>query len=76
MGRMVLLVAVALAVAGVALATPQVIVDTDFGLPGRPFSDVNAERGNRLTGSLPEGWAENSGWKSGSPPERVAPPPE
>jgi hypothetical protein len=64
MGRAMLLMAVMLAVVGVAFATPQVIVDTDFGLPGRPFSDVNAERGNRITGSLPAGWAENSGWKS------------
>ena len=53
-----------LALAGLALAAPQVILETDFGLPGESFADINAELGNRITGSLPEGWSDNSGWKS------------
>lgn len=64
MGRGILLAAVALMAATAALAAPQVLIDTDFGTPGKPFSDVNADRGNGITGSLPEGWSENSGWKS------------
>jgi hypothetical protein len=48
---------------GAVLAAPQVVIDTDFGVPGKAFSDTNAEKGNRITGSLPEGWGENSGWK-------------
>jgi hypothetical protein len=62
-GRAILVVAAVLLGAGVALAAPQVLIDTDFGAPGVPFSEVNAAQGNRITGSLPEGWAENSGWK-------------
>jgi hypothetical protein len=64
MGRGILLAAVVLMAVTAALAAPQVLIDTDFGTPGQPFSDVSAEKGNSIIGSLPEGWAENSGWKS------------
>lgn len=50
--------------AGLAVAEPQVIIDTDFGVPGKTFEDINAAKGNRITGSLPEGWSDNSTWKS------------
>jgi len=50
--------------AGVASAAPQALIDTDFGVPGKAFEDTNAEQGNRITGSLPEGWSDNTGWKS------------
>jgi hypothetical protein len=53
-----------LVLGGVALAAPQVLLDTDFGKPGKAFADVNAANGNRITGTLPEGWSDNSGWKS------------
>jgi len=56
--------AAVLLLAGAALGTPQVLVDTDFGAPGKGFSDVDTAKGNRITGALPEGWSENSGWKS------------
>jgi hypothetical protein len=51
-------------VTSLALATPQVLIDTDFGQPGKPFSEIHADKGVHLTGSLPEGWAENTGWKA------------
>jgi hypothetical protein len=53
-----------LLIATAASAATQVLIDTDFGVPGKAFSDVSAERGNSITGALPEGWGENSGWKS------------
>ncbi len=46
-----------------ALAAPRVLVDADFGAGGSKVSDVDAAKGNRITGSLPEGWGDNSGWK-------------
>lgn len=46
-----------------AVAEPQVIIDTDFGAPGKAISDINAAKGNSITGSAPEGWSDNTGWK-------------
>ena len=46
-----------------AQATPQVLIDTDFSLPGKAFADINAANSNRITGALPEGWWDNTGWK-------------
>lgn len=63
MSMTIQLAAATLLAAVPAFAAPQVLIDTDFGAPGKPFSDVNADRGNSITGSLPEGWGENSGWK-------------
>jgi len=53
-----------LALTGLALAAPETIIDTDFGAPGRAFEIIDAAKGNRIVGSLPEGWSDNSGWKS------------
>ena len=53
-----------LLLAGMASAAPEVLIDTDFGVPGKAFSDISAEKGNSITGFLPEGWSENSGWKN------------
>ena len=50
--------------AGFAHAEPQVILDTDFGVPGKAFAEINAAKGIRITGSLPEGWGDNSNWKN------------
>jgi len=60
----VILVLVAAMVTTVLMAAPEVLIDTDFGVPGKAFSDVNAGNGNSITGFLPQGWSENSGWKS------------
>ena len=35
--------AVLVILAGFAAAAPQAIIDTDFGVPGKTFSDTNAE---------------------------------
>jgi len=48
---------------GVAGAEPQAIIDTDFGVPGKPFETITAARGVRITGRLPDGWSDNSEWK-------------
>ena len=48
----------------VAGAEPQAIIDTDFGAPGKPFEAIAAARGVRITGRLPDGWSDNSEWKS------------
>ena len=65
MCRGMLIAAVVLLGSTGACAASQVLVDTDFGGPGIAFSDVSAERGNNIAGTLPEGWSDNSGWKSG-----------
>ncbi|MEN6546760.1 MAG: hypothetical protein ABFE07_12050 [Armatimonadia bacterium] len=44
-------------------AEPEVLVDTDFGSPGKVFEDLKPEAGNRITGALPEGWSDNTGWR-------------
>ncbi|MEI6500372.1 MAG: hypothetical protein WCP21_05015, partial [Armatimonadota bacterium] len=59
-----ILLLLGLLLAGMASAAPEVLIDTDFGVPGKAFSDVNAEKGNSVTGLLPEGWSDNSGWKN------------
>src|ERR1039457_1688022 len=46
-----------------ARAEPHCLIDTDFGAPGKAFESVNATKGNRITGHLPEGWHDNTGWK-------------
>ena len=46
-----------------ARAEPHCLIDTDFGVPGKAFESVNAPKGNRITGRLPEGWHDNTGWK-------------
>jgi len=56
--------ALLLMLTGFAYARPQVIIDTDFGVPGKSFAEINAAKGNRITGSLPEGWHDNTDWKS------------
>ncbi len=53
-----------LLLSGAVSAAPQILIDTDFALPGKTFSDVNAEKGNNITGALPDGWSDNTGWKS------------
>ncbi len=53
--------ALVLAVA-TAAAAPQTLIDTDFGNCTVPVNDVSPDGAKRLTGSLPEGWTENSGW--------------
>ena len=63
MTRALLSIAVAALAADVS-AAPEVLLDTAFGVAGKSFEETNAERGNRIVGSLPEGWSENSGWKS------------
>lgn len=59
-----LLVASVVALAARCPASPVVLIDTDFGAGGSKVSDVDAAKGNRIVGSLPEGWSDNSGWKS------------
>jgi len=59
-----MLAAAALLFSGAAVAAPQVLIDTDFGSPGEAFSDIDTAKGNRITGALPEGWSDNTGWKS------------
>lgn len=49
---------------GAVSAEPRVLIDTDFGAPGKAFSEVDAAKGNNITGFLPEGWSENTGWKT------------
>lgn len=44
-------------------AEPQVIIETGFGVPGKPFEVVSAANRNRITGSLPPGWSDNTSWK-------------
>ena len=53
-----------LILAGSADAEPQVIIDTDFGVPGKAFKEITATKGIRITGSLAEGWGDNSNWKN------------
>lgn len=48
--------------AGTALAAPRTIIDTDFGSATVQVNDVSGDGARRITGSLPEGWVENSGW--------------
>ena len=50
--------------AGVAGAEPQVIIDTNFGTLGKPFESIIATKGIRITGSLAEGWSDNTNWKN------------
>ena len=56
--------ALVLGLANVASAEPQVIIDTDFGAAGKAFKEIDAAKGIRITGSLAEGWGDNSNWKS------------
>lgn len=56
--------ALCLRLAGFAGAEPQVIIDTDFGVPGKAFEAIIAANGVRIAGSLPEGWSDNTNWKS------------
>jgi hypothetical protein len=62
--RSLICCALIVALADFAAAEPAVIIDTDFGVPGKAFSNVNADKGNRITGSLPAGWSDNTGWKN------------
>jgi len=48
--------------ASLALSAPQTIIDTDFGQATVAVNDVSADGAKRITGSVPEGWTENSGW--------------
>ena len=56
--------AVLLLLTGSAAAEPQVIIDTDFGVPGKAFEEINEAKGIRITGSLAEGWGDNTNWKN------------
>ena len=56
--------ALLLMLTGFAAAEPQVIIDTDFGVPGKSFAEIAATKGIRITGRLPEGWDDNSNWKN------------
>jgi hypothetical protein len=56
--------ALLLILTGVAGAEPQAIIETDFGVPGKPFETITAARGVGITGPLPDGWRDNSEWKS------------
>jgi hypothetical protein len=49
---------------GTVHAEPQVIIDTDFGVPGRSSQEITATKGIHITGNLVEGWGDNSDWKS------------
>ena len=49
---------------GSARAEPQVIIDTDFGVAGKAFQEIAATKGIRITGSLADGWGDNSNWKN------------
>ncbi len=62
--RILVLSSLFLILADFARADPQVIIDTDFGVPGRTFKEINPSRGVRIAGSLPQGWGDNSNWKS------------
>jgi len=62
--RVVVLTSLFLVLPAVARAEPRVIIDTDFGVPGRPFQEIDRSKGIRITGSLPQGWGDNSNWKS------------
>lgn len=53
-----------LILASLAVAEPQVLVDTDFGLPGKSFESLVAAKGVRITGRLAEGWSDNTNWKN------------
>ena len=33
-------------------------------MPGKAFEEINPPKGVRITGGLPEGWSDNTGWKS------------
>ncbi|MBU0609743.1 MAG: hypothetical protein KKI08_17785, partial [Armatimonadetes bacterium] len=49
--------------AGLGLAAADLLIDTRFGVDTRPldqFDSRGAER--RVSGALPQGWADNSGW--------------
>lgn len=50
--------------AGIAAAQPHVLIDTDFGGPGRDFEQIDVAKGIRITGTLAEGWSDNSNWKN------------
>ena len=56
--------AVWLILTGVAGAEPQAIIDTDFGVAGKPYERITAAKGVRIIGRLPDGWSDNSEWKS------------
>jgi len=43
-------------------AASQTIVETDFGQAAVPVADVSESGEKRITGFLPEGWREDSGW--------------
>jgi len=63
MPNALLVTAALLTLADLVCAAPEVIIDTDFGAAGKAFEIVDEQKGNRIVGSLPEGWGENSGWK-------------
>jgi hypothetical protein len=46
----------------ITAAAPITVIDTDFGQCTVPVNDVSADGAKRLTGSIPAGWTENSGW--------------
>ncbi len=56
--------ALVLMLTGFAGAEPQVIIDTDFGVPGKAFEESIPAKGIHIAGSLPEGWGDNTNWKS------------
>ena len=50
--------------AGFENARPPIVVDTEFGVAGRAFEVSNAAKGVHITGRLPQGWGDNTGWKN------------
>ncbi|MBU0606560.1 MAG: hypothetical protein KKI08_01685, partial [Armatimonadetes bacterium] len=46
----------------IALAAPVTVIDTDFGQSTVAVKDVSEDGAKSITGSVPEGWTENSGW--------------
>lgn len=53
-----------LSLAGSVGAQPQVILDTDFGVPGKAFEVIAAPKSIRITGNLASGWSDNTSWKN------------
>lgn len=58
-----LLLAAGVALAGLAGAAPVTLIDTEFGTAAKPINEVSPDGKKSLTGAVPEGWVENSGWQ-------------
>lgn len=58
-----LLMTLGLGLASALWAAPATLIDTDFGTATKAVNDVSADGKKSLTGVLPAGWVENSGWQ-------------